>query len=418
MSDKPVPELKPLSLKPWMQNVIVLALVAGAAVWFGPSRRADAEEASAKPMPAALSPDHAGAFALSAEQLATLTVETVMRREFHEEILTEGKIGVDEHRVTPVFSPYPGRVVQIFSRIGDYVKQGQQLFSVQANEMVQAQNDFLAALNALNKARSHLGFAQAGEKRQTELFSARVTTLRDLQFAQNELSVATNDLKTAQVGLEAVRSRLRILGLRDADMTALTRDGAINPETTINAPLSGTIIQRKIGPGQYVSTGGGDPSYVIGDLSYVWLIAHLRESDIAKVHIGEGVKFRVPAYPDKTFEGRIDFIGSMVDPASRRIYVRAEIDNGLRLLKPDMYASVRVISNHETLSPSVPRAAVIFEGEKATIWVLRGDDTVESRRIRPGVLDGNDLEVLGGVRAGERVIVRGALFVDRLASSN
>lgn len=160
MSHTPVPDLKPLSLKPWLQVLIVLAVAAaGGAFWHRQAREADGAEPRARPTLADRKPDPSAAFVLTGDQLATLTVETVVQRQFFEEIQTEGKIGVDEYRSTPVFSPYPGRVVTIFARTGEQVKQGQKLFSLQANEMVQAQNDYLAALNIVNKARSQFGFA-------------------------------------------------------------------------------------------------------------------------------------------------------------------------------------------------------------------------------------------------------------------
>ncbi len=118
--------------------------------------------------------------------------------------------------------------MQILARAGERVERGQPLFSVQSSEMVQAQNDYLSALNVLSKGRSQLTLAQAAEKRQRDLYESRATTLRELQNAQNDLNAAQNDARTAEVGLEAVRNRLRILGLRDDEMTALQK-GAINP---------------------------------------------------------------------------------------------------------------------------------------------------------------------------------------------
>ncbi|WP_245295930.1 efflux RND transporter periplasmic adaptor subunit [Methylobacterium sp. C1] len=360
------------------------------------------------------SPAQSG-FPLTDAQLAAVTSEAVEQRQFFEEIVTEGKIGVDEYQSTPIFSPYPGRVVSIFARTGEQVVKGQHLFSIQANEMVQAQNDYLAALNVLNKARSQLTFAQAAEKRQRDLYENRVTTLRELQGVQNDLNTASSDFKTAEVGLEAVRNRLRILGLRDDEMARL-QNGAINPETAINAPLNGTIIQRKIGPGQYVTTSGGEPSYIIGDLSKVWLIVQLREADLARVSMGGRLQFRVLSHPDRAFEGRINFIGSSVDPATRRITVRADIENPHRILKPEMYASVRIINEREHLSTAVPRAAVVLEGPKASVWVLKSGNVVESRRVRTGIIDGGNIEVLEGLTVGERVISRGSLFIDRMVT--
>ncbi|MDR7039272.1 cobalt-zinc-cadmium efflux system membrane fusion protein [Methylobacterium sp. BE186] len=406
--------LRPIGLRMRTQLLILAGLSAAAVAGYGLLHRGSVADAAVQPA-ALTAPRPSGGFVLTAAQLATLTSETVDQRLFYEEIATEGKIGVDEYRATPIFSPYPGRVVSILARSGEQVKQGDPLFAVQANEMVQAQNDYLAALNVLNKSRSQLTLAQAVEKRQRDLFESRATTLRDLQNAQNDLTSATNDARTAEVGLEAVRNRLRILGLKDEEMAALQK-GAINPTTTIYAPLSGTVIQRKIGPGQYIGTGGSDPSYIIGDLSKVWLIAQLRESDAAKVDLGERLTFRVLSLPDRTFEGRVNFIGASVDPATRRIVVRAEIDNPQGLLKPEMFASVRIINERESLSHSVPRAAVILEGSKASVWVLKPDNSVESREIKPGIVDGGTIEVLDGLKTGERVISRGSLFIDRMAT--
>ncbi|MDN3625692.1 efflux RND transporter periplasmic adaptor subunit [Methylobacterium isbiliense] len=417
MNDVADQDLRPLAMRPWVQLLVVSVLVAGGAGAFWYRHPAKVEAAPVVTPGSAFVPPRDGGLILTEAQLATLTVNTVEARRFSEEIATEGKISVDEYRATPVFSPYPGRIVQIFGRTGERVEQGQRLFSIQANEMVQAQNDYLAALNVLNKSRSQFNFATSAEKRQRDLYETRATTLRELQSAQNDLTSATNDLRTAEVGLEAVRNRLRILGLTDADMTALQQKGAINPETMINAPLSGTIIQRKIGPGQYVTTGGSDPSYVIGDLSKVWLVAQLREPDAAKVDLGELVRFRVLAFPDRIFEARVNFIGSSVDPASRRITVRADVENRQNLLKPEMYASVRIVNEREAASLSVPRAAVIFEGDRASVWVLGEGNAVESRRIKAGIVSGGNVEVLDGLNIGEKVISKGALFVDRMAAT-
>lgn len=388
---------------------VALAVAAGA-VWL-PGTFAGAAVPTNATGPATPAPG--APFVLTPDQLAAVSVVPVESHLFAEEITTEGKIGVDEYQATPVFSPYPGRVVSIFARSGERVQKGQRLFSLQANEMVQAQNDYLAALNALNKARSQLALSQAAEKRLRELYESRVTTLRELQAAQNDLTSTTNDARTAEVGLEAVRSRLRILGLRDDEVASLQK-GSINPETAINAPLDGVIIQRKIGPGQYIGTGGGDPSYIIGDLSKVWLIAQLREPDAARVDLGDKVKFRVLAFPERVFDGQINYIGASVDPATRRITVRADIDNSENLLKPEMYASVRIINERETTSPSVPRAAVVLEGAKARVWVLGDGNTVESRRVRAGIIDGTNIEILQGLAVGERVIAKGSLFIDSM----
>src|SRR5207244_4503985 len=213
----------------------------------------------------------------------TLTIEPVTERTFRAEHVTEGKIAVDEDRSTPVFSPYAGRVTKLLARPGDSVAQGQPLFVIEAADTVQAQNDFVAAVTSLNKAKSQLELAQIQDKRAKDLFEGKAVPLKDYQQAQANLIQAQNDQRSAETALEAARNKLRILGLTDDDIATFRQKGRINPESTIFSPIAGTVVQRKIGPGQYISAGASDPVFVIGDLSSVWLTAFVRETDAALV---------------------------------------------------------------------------------------------------------------------------------------
>ena len=138
---------------------------------------------------------------------------------FRSEHVTEGKIAVDEDRSTPIFSPYAGRVTKLFVKPGDIVSVGQTLFTVEATDMVQAQNDFITASTALNKARSTLNLAQINDKRQRLLYEGKAVPLKEVQQAQGTLDSAENDVRSADVALEAARNRLRILGKTDQEIT-------------------------------------------------------------------------------------------------------------------------------------------------------------------------------------------------------
>jgi membrane fusion protein, heavy metal efflux system len=189
----------------------------------------------------------------SEAEWATLATETVKRHEFRTEHVTEGKIAVDEDRSTPIFSPYAGRVTKLLAKPGDSVTVGQPLFIVEATDMVQAQNDFIGAITAMNKARSQLDLAQIVEKRNKELYEGKAVALKEWQQAQAGLIAAQNDVRSAETALEAARNRLRILGRTAEEIAAFQDKGRISPETSIFAPIGGTIVQRKVGPGQYVS---------------------------------------------------------------------------------------------------------------------------------------------------------------------
>src|SRR4030088_1051024 len=222
---------------------------------------------------------------------ASLTIEPVTERAFRAEHVTEGKVAVDEDRSTPVFSPYAGRVTKLLARPGERVTQGQPLFVIEAADTVQAQNDFIAAMTGLNKAKSALVLAEIPHKRPKDLFEGKAVPQKDFQQAEATLIQAQNDLRSTQTALEATRNKLRILGLTDEAISAFQEKGRINPETTIFAPIAGTVVQRKIGPGQYVNSGASDPVFVIGDLSTVWLTAFVRETDASNVSVGQEIVF-------------------------------------------------------------------------------------------------------------------------------
>jgi cobalt-zinc-cadmium efflux system membrane fusion protein len=415
-SDRPQLRVRALSLR--LQALIVLALVVagGAVAWALKSHNND-KAADADTALSSQSKRPRGLFYPSSTQWATLTVEPVQQKVFRSEHVTEGKIAVDEDRSTPIFSPYAGRVTKLFVKPGDIVTVGQPLFTVEAADMVQAQNDFISAATALNKARSAFNLAQINDKRQRLLYEGKAVPLKEVQQAQGALDAAQNDVRSAEVALEASRNRLRILGKTDQEITEFQEKGTINPATPIYAPIAGTIVQRKVGPGQYVGSGASDPVFVIGDLATVWLVAYVRETDAPLVHVGQPIYFTVLAYPDRTFPATISYVAAALDPTSRRLLVRASIDNSAGLLKPEMFASVKILTGESDIEIAVPRDAIIYEGDTARVWVVRDDKGIELRRIKVGLTNGTMVEVLGGLASSDRVITKGSLFIDRVASA-
>src|SRR5882672_2265103 len=349
---------------------------------------------------------------------ASLTIQPVTERAFRAEHVTEGKIAVDEDRSTPVFSPYAGRVTKLLARPGDSVTQGQALFVIEAADTVQAQHDFVAASGGLNKAKSALDLAQLQDKRAKDLFEGRAVPLKDYQQTQATLIQAQNDLRSAQTALEAARNKLRILGLTEETIEAFHDKGRINPETTILAPIGGTVVQRKIGPGQYVNAGASDPVFVIGDLSTVWLTAFVRETDASAVAVGQEMTFNLLALPGRTLTARINYVATAIDPATRRLMVRATVDNAGGQLKPEMFATVTIYAPGDQPSVGVPKQALIYEGSEVRVWVAHEDKTIELRQITTGLTNGDLVEVHGNLKPGEQIVTKVSLFIDRAASGS
>ena len=349
---------------------------------------------------------------------ASLTIQPAIERTFRAEHVTEGKIAVDEDRSTPVFSPYAGRVTKLLARPGDRVTQGQPLFVIEAADNVQSQNDFIAAATSMNKAKSQLELAQIQDKRARDLYEGKAIPLKDLQQAQAALVTAQNDMRSADTALGAARNRLRILGLTEEAISTFQDKGQIDRETTIVAPIAGTVVQRKIGPGQYVNAGATDPVFVIGDLSTVWITAFVRETEAPDIEVGQEIAFNVLAFPSRTLTGRINYVSAAIDSTTRRLMARATIDNRDGSLKPEMFANVTIYSAGDRPALGVPKQALIYEGNQVRVWVAHDDKTIELRQIKTGLANGDLVEVKGSLQPGEQVVTRGNLFIDRAASGS
>jgi cobalt-zinc-cadmium efflux system membrane fusion protein len=247
------------------------------------------------------------------------------------------------------------------------------------------------------------------ETRKHASYDAKGGSLQDWQQAQA-------DLTAAETALNAVRNRLQILGRSPADIAALETSRSMNPIATLTAPIAGVVVDRQVGPGQYLQAGGA-PVFTIADPSRVWLLANVRETDAGLVRLGQSVEVRVLAYPNRVFRARVTFVSAVVDPVTHRLPVRAEIDNRDGALKPEMFANFRILTSDATESPAVPAAAVIFEGEAAHVWVVAGDALLELRAIHAGRSNDGLVEVLDGLKPGERVVTKGGLFIDQAAAS-
>ena len=194
-------------------------------------------------------------FKLTDRQWATLKLAPVETRIFQDAAETDGKIAVDDDLVTPVFSPYTGRVTKLIARAGDTVAHGDPLFTIQASELAQAQNDLIGAAAALRTAKAQLQLSTTNEKRQHDLYLAQGAALKDWQQAQLDLATAQGGMNSAQIALGAVRNRLRILGKSDNDIDAIegvSGHHAAEPGDGRQRTDRRTVVQRQIGLGQNI----------------------------------------------------------------------------------------------------------------------------------------------------------------------
>jgi len=378
-------------------GIATLGVVAIAAVFYLVAHIGRSTAAEAPPPPS-------GTFIPTAQQLKTLTIEPVAVHQFVSEERTEGKIAVNAERETPVYSPYSGRVTRVIANLGDVVTQGQPLAIIEASEFSQALND-------LRNALAQVKLARISETRKHALYDIKGGSLADWQQAQA-------DLAAAEANFSSVRSRLRILGYSETQIDQLLTADHLDPTANVLAPIDGIIVDRQVGPGQFAQSGASTPIFTIADLSSVWLIANVRETDAARVHTGQSVEVRVLAYPDRVFSARVVYVAPIIDPNTHRLTVRAVIDNAGGALKPEMFATFRILTSADSQSPGVPQSAIVYEGDAAHVWVVRANNEIVIRPIRVGRTSDGFVEILEGLQVGERVVTQGSLFIDRAVAGS
>ena len=343
----------------------------------------------------------AGQVRLSAEQLSTLGIATVKTEPFHDAVVADGQIAVNADTTTQVFSPYSGRVVRVLAGIGDRVRSGAPLVSLDASENLDAQS---ALVTALSQAR----LARLNETRRHAAYDSHGGSLQDWQQAQA-------DLTAAEAALSAARGRLRVLGSSDAQIQALEAAGKVSATATISSPITGLVTDRQIGPGQVVQAGDTTPIFTVADLSTVWLLCAVRDMDAAVIAPGQLIHIHVQSLPERDYRATVQAVGAEVDVATHRVLIRATVPNPDGRLKPAMFTTSEIVTSADSQAPAIPPAAIVREGDQAHVWVVRADGVLQERAIQTGRSNGAATEVRQGLAAGERIVISGSLFIDTAA---
>ena len=372
-----------------------------------------AYSASAAELPKAMPAKSADRISLRQDQLHQIEVAPIASRPFVDIKPGIGQISFNEDLSSVVLAPFSGRVTRLFAKVGDVVKRGDPLFELDSPEVVQAQTELIAAVQGLGKSNSTLALAKRTLDRQTNLIAAQATSQRDLDLAKNDHATAEADIKMAEGALRAARNRLRVMIGRTPDEIArIEQDRVVNPTITVNAPIDGTIVARKIGPGQYVRSDLNDPLFAISDLSIMWLKAAVPENDIPLIKLDQEIEVKVAALAERTFKARVSAIGAASDQATRRVVVRAELPNPDGLLRGEMFATFRIKTGNNERTVGVPASAVVWDGEDSVVWVQTEPTQFQRRKVRIGREQEGFVQIRDGVRTGEMVATRGAIFID------
>src|SRR5262252_10603584 len=276
---------------------------------------------------------------------------------------------------------------------------------------MQAQSDLIGNTTAaVAKAKNALHLARHTEARQHQLYTEHAAALKEWQQAQTDLRNAESDVRAADAALPAAREKLRAFG-KSATEIARIEQGRTVQVVTVTAPLAGTITARKVGPGQFIRQDNTDPLFVIADLTQMWMLANVYEADIPWMHVGQPVEVHVLAYLHEIFTATVTHIGAAVDPATHRVDVRAVVDNHAQKLKPEMFATFRIITQTDLHYPAVPLSAIVRDGDKASVWVAQPAPQFVRREVTLGLEQHGYVQIRSGVQVGESIAAEGGLLL-------
>ncbi|HET7832634.1 MAG TPA: efflux RND transporter periplasmic adaptor subunit [Gallionella sp.] len=334
-------------------------------------------------------------FAPNAPQLTFLQIKPVEAFPEPLEDSLNARIVYDDNHTARVFSPIAGRVVKIDAEAGRQVKAGEVLLSIDAPDFV------LAAADSL-KADADLVRKKEAFERAKLVFEARGLARKDLEQAEADWHLAE---------AEAQRAKAR---LKNLNANAANAEGKF----LLRAPVSGLISERQVNAGSEVRPDAANPLFVITDPRRVWVLVDLPEQQLGKVKAGQPIAIEVDAYPGEVFRGKVTIISETLDPVTRRIPLRCEVDNSARKLRPEMFARVMPLVGTQSTLPRVPNSALFTQGLYSFLFVELSPGVLQRRRVTPS-MQGRDFTYLReGLKAGERVVTSGALLLNSELAGN
>jgi len=356
---------------------------------------------AAEPAPAKVENKADPSVELTEKQVAAIKVEPAGEHVFSIEKGAVGSIDYNEDMAVQVFTNYQGRIIGLFAKVGDNVKKDQTLFTIDSPDLLQAESTLIAADGVLLMTTRVLN-------RQKALFAAGGA-------AQKDLDQAISDQQTAEGALLAARNAVKVFGRTDVEIDRMVTQRKVESTLVVASPITGRVTARSAAPGLFVQPGNPPPPFIVADLSTMWMLAYVIESDIPNFHLEQEVKVKVTAYPDHVFKGKITTIGTTVDPNTHRTFIRTEILDPEHLLLSGMYASFVIETGAPVRATAVPSTAVVRESDGTmTVFVTTDGLKFVKRIVEIGLRRDGYNQILKGLKPGEMIATQGALLLSNI----
>lgn len=332
-------------------------------------------------------------FTIPAEQMAHVQVVTVAPSKITRVLRLTGTVAYNAFKTTPVITQVGGPVSRILVVPGEHVREGQPLLTIRSP-------DYSAMLAAYLKAQDSFRVADKNYARAQDLYQHNAIAERDLLQAES-------DRNQAQADLNASEQTLKILGIpRPGDL----EKAPASAEIKLLSPLSGEVVERDVSPGQLLQAGATQ-AFMVSDMSTVWVLANVYQSDLAFVKSGDAVAVQTDSYPG-TFHGKISYISPALDPNTRTLQARIVVDNPGEKLKKDMYVTATVVAGTIPDAIAVPDASILRDDQNLPfVYALSGVNEFGRRSVEIGESRSGQTQILKGLSPGDKIAGDGSLFL-------
>jgi len=316
--------------------------------------------------------------------MSKVTMDSVTYKPVINEFNLIGKVTYDQDKVVRIYPMVSGNVTEVKATLGDYVKKGQVLAIIESSEITSAENDIVTA-------RANLAVSEKNLAATEDMFKSGIASEKEYIAAREEAEKARSELNKAD--------------------TILSIYGGEESDYIVKAPVSGFIVEKFVNPGMQIRPDNTSNLFTISDLSKVWVLASVFETEISGIKIGEKVNITTISYPDKVFNGSIDKIYNVLDPDNKTMQVRIRLDNRNILLKPEMYARVAVHQVTDSVMLAIPSKSVVFDQNKYWVVIFQDRCNVHASQVDIAGTANSFVYVRSGVRRGEEVITSLQLLI-------
>jgi len=342
---------------------------------------------------------------LNETQLTAVKLEKISQQEFEQTRRSVGTIEFNQNKLVTVFPHYQGRILAARPNLGDFVKEGDILFTIQSPDLLAAVSNLITLSGTSILQRKNLERAKA--------------LVKSNAISQQQADQVTSDQQSAEGSMKIARDNVRTFGKNDAEIDKIIAERRSDPELIVASPITGIVADRNAEPGTWVQPGVAPAPYSIADTSTMWMVANVVENDAPLLKVGQEVTASVAAYPDRIFTGKIIVIGTDIDPNTRRVFARCEIADPDHLLRAGMFAKFTIQISDPIRSAAMNQNGVVRESNgNISAWVTTDHKHFTRRLIQVGQRQGALVQILSGIELGEEVVSDGAIFLSNQVSIN